>query len=119
MTDEFYFPERFDSTLADDGVKFEVIDENDHVWGVFKCRLIDRTLPRWRTTMERIQRRYKNDNKTKLIDIRGELFVELALVDWEEVKDGKGKAIPFDKATAIRYFMNPRARFALDELFAK
>lgn len=114
---EFFFPDRFDNTLADDGVKFEVIDENDHVWGVFKCRLIDRTLPRWRTTLERVQRRYKNDNKTKLVDIRGELFVELSLVDWD-MKDAKGKSIPFDKAVAVRYFKNDKAKFALEYLFA-
>jgi hypothetical protein len=116
MTD-FLFPDRFNDNLAEEGVKFEVIDENDNVWGVFKCRLIDRTLPRWRTTMERIQRRYKNDHKTKLVDIRGELFVELSLVDWD-MKDAKGKAIPYDKATAIKYFNDPRAKFALEYLFA-
>lgn len=115
MTD-FVFPTRFDTAIADEGIWFEVVDELDNEWGSFKCVLLDRGIPRYQHAVERLRRKHNGKRKVSE-DFKAELFVELALVDWK-LKNAAGKDIPFTKESALSYFSNPRATFALDYLSA-
>lgn len=119
----FHFPARYDDTLADEGVWTSVIDEVGNDYGRFKLSLFDELTPRYRSTLERLQRKYppKNGkpNATYMAMTEDQklilTFVELAMSDWE-IKDEKGKAIPFSKEAAKEYFADPRALFVLREL---
>lgn len=100
---------RFDRKLANDGREFYIEDENGTYYGTFKCALVDQTLPRYRTALERLQRKYQpNGPKGKRAEvdetIAAELFVELALLDWDGIFDAEDKPVPFTKANAIAYF---------------
>lgn len=119
----FHFPARYDETQADEGVWRTVLDEVGNDYGRFKLCLFDELTPRYRTTLERLMRKYPTKNgkanaayAAKTDDQKNvEVFVELALADWE-IKDAKGKLIPFSKETATEYFNDPRALYVLREL---
>lgn len=122
----FYFPKRFDSTQADEGVWTSVIDEMDNLWLRAKLCLFDENTQRYRITMERLQRKYPRGRNgqpnAKLKEMSAdalaiELFVEMSFVDWE-LKDAKGKLIPFSKEAAVEYLSQPEALFALSALGA-
>lgn len=121
----FHFPTRYDETQADEGVWTSVVDEMDNVWGRFKLCLFDETTPRHRVTLERLQRKYpaKKGQPNAALKAKSqdewavELFVEMSVVDWE-MKDAKGKAIPYTPEAAIAYLSDPRALFVLKEIGA-
>ncbi|MDD1452639.1 hypothetical protein NHF48_019680 [Sphingomonas sp. H160509] len=121
----FHFPARYDEAQADEGVWTSVIDEVGNHYGRFKLCLFDELTPRYRVTLERLQRKYpaKNGRTNEAYAAKSddeknvEVFVELSLVDWE-IKDEKGKAIPFAKDTAIAYLSDVRALYVLRELAA-
>jgi len=121
---EFNFPTRYDEAAADEGVWTSVIDEMDNLWGRFKLCLFDETTQRYRLTMERLMRKYRNaaksnpGSKEKTNEERAvEVFVELALVDWE-ITNKAGKAIPFSKEAAVRYLMAPQALYVQNAIVA-
>lgn len=113
---EFEYPARYDEAIADDGVWTTVIDENDAVWGRFKLALFDITTQRYKTTLTRLQRKYRNrkGEPASKDHMTVEIFVEMSLVDWEVTI--KGKAVPFSKEAAIAYLNDDRALFALKAL---
>lgn len=118
MTD-FFFPERFDVSLAEEGEWFEVVDENENVWGEFKCLLVDQTLPHYKVAIERLNRKYNTGSSKRKKkpgdDFAAELLVTMSLRDWK-LNDAKGKPITYTPELAMKYFTNPKGAFVLTYL---
>lgn len=122
---EFHFPARYDETKADEGVWHVVLDELNQSHGRYKLCLFDELTQRYRVTLERLQRKYpaKNGRPNEAFAAMTEdqknieIFVELALVDWD-IKDAKGKAIAFSKEAAIKALSAPSALYVLREIAA-
>lgn len=119
MTDfNFDIPERFDTATADDGVWFAIHDENDRLWGEFKCAMIDPEARKTVLLRDRLKVKHAKDIRLKKLDaivVAREMFLELSLLDWKMTgKDGK--AIKFSKEAATAYFNLPSTKYALDAL---
>lgn len=117
MATKWNFPKRFDNDIAEDGIWFEVVDENGNEWGAFKCQLIDKTTQRWKNAVARVVRERQRGN-SKVEHTNADLFVEMSLLDWR-LKDGNGKAVAFSKDEAKDYFRQPEAEFVLEQLNAR
>jgi len=120
MTDfNFDLPERYNETIADEGVWFSVYDENNRLWGEFKCALYDTDSRRMKKAQEALKVKYAKEIRTKSADaevLGTELFLDAILLDWK--LNGKdGKAIKFSKEAASAYFaQKPVAKFVLPAL---
>jgi hypothetical protein len=126
MSDDLFdFPKLYDETLADDGEWFKVIDENDKLWGDFKCRLIDPTVPHYKIALERLQRKFRKNNPSKVTKkleedaIYIELFLELSLVTWRDVPGKGGKPVPFSRENAEKMFASRYGPFIFRGLQSK
>jgi hypothetical protein len=116
---------RFDETLANEGVKFDVYDEHANHYGAFVCLLQDKHSPRYLSALEGVNKRLSVLQRTLSADqkkdrnvinkIAAEFFVDMSLIDWE-LEGEDGKAIPFTRADAIEYLtLYPFVREKLDE----
>jgi len=119
MTFDFAIPERFNTDVAEEGVWFEIYGEADQHFGDFKCVLADPESTKLKLAQERANQRNQKGLRTKAVktdDIAREIFLDVILVDWREVKDGKGKDVPFSKAAAKAYFEAPGTKYVLQNL---
>lgn len=121
MTDfNFHIPTRYDNATAEEGVWFEVVDENEHSWGEFKCAMMDEDDRRIKLATDRLKQKFAKEIRTKTVDVKviqRELFLAATLQDWRGVKDGKGKEVPFGAEAARAYFETPAvSRFVLPHL---
>ena len=114
MTDfNFHIPQPFDQQVADEGVDFEFFDKNKVHWGTFKCLYLDANSRKIKLAQDRIKQKYARELRLGTEDneaIGLELFLDAILVAWSEVKDGKGKEVPYSKEAAEAYFANPTVR---------
>ena len=120
MTDfTFDIPERYDAKIADDGVWFSIIDENERLWGEFKCAMFDTDSRRIKLIQDRIKTRYAREIRLKTVDneaLGREVFLEAILLDWRKV-NSNGEPVDFSAEAAKAYFSNPKvAKFALPAL---
>ena len=119
MTD-FAIPERYDETAANEGVWFVIDDENGNEYGSFKCRLIDQFSNRAELERKRIIQKYnlKDQRASKKMTDEDRMRIvlcESSLVDWE-MKDAKGKKVPFSVEKALEYFSLDATKFVFVEL---
>ena len=122
MTDfVFDTPERYDETLAGDGVWFDIETESGKLVGSFKCRLIDNYSQRVELEQKRVVEKYNLRNKKVANAMTDEerlriVFCEMSLCDWKVT--AKGKPVPFSAETAMKYFSqtNPTIRKAFVDL---
>jgi hypothetical protein len=112
-------PSRYNEELADEGVWFSVYDEDDRLWGKFKCAMYDADSRRFKQAFDRLKTKYAKEIRTKSTDAEkmgAELFLDAVLLDWEEVTVG-GKEFAFTRANAELYFAHkPHLKFALPKL---
>ncbi len=116
---KFKLPKRYDMTKAEEGVWFDIADDNGVEWGKFKCRLIDDTSQRSELAYKRIRMKYASDIKTKKLneyDSIKVVFCEASLLDWAGIQDEKGKDIPFSLNDALEYFGMEETRWLLLQL---
>lgn len=112
---KFKVATRYDVKLGKEGlwkpVSEEFRDERDVVietvyYATFKVAVWDNQNPTWKWQNERYQRVHKQEiaqlksDEEKLVH----RFVHLCLLDWKDIVDEKGKAVPFSKEAAIEFF---------------
>ena len=118
---KFAIPQRFESTLADDGVWFGVVDENENHWGDFKCRLMDQDSRSYKQAQERVHTRLQKLHRNKPVEnevLLREIFLDAVLVDWRKVPGANGKDVPYSAQDAREYFEAEGTKFALLNLMA-
>lgn len=118
---KFAIPQRFENTLADDGQWFEVVDENENVWGEFKCRLMDQDSRTYKLAQERVHNRLEKLHRNKPVEkevLLREIFLDAVLVDWRKVPGANGKDVPYSAKDAREYFEAEGTKFALLNLMA-
>lgn len=109
---------RFDLDLANTGIEKPVYDENKTLYGYFKFGLQDDANPRLRV----LKQRYETANAERLEGLNNferlvDLFVELYLKGWREVKDPDGKDVPFSKDAAKAYLGHEAFYFVFEQLW--
>jgi hypothetical protein len=115
---KFNIPKRYDADLAENGVWFNISDENGNQYGEFKCRFMDTTSQRTELALKRIRTKYASEIRSKKMGDWDSIKVVMAegvLIDWK-MKDDKGKDIPFSIEAALEYFSLEQTRWVLLEL---
>lgn len=104
-------PARFNKAEANDGVKFEIIDDvTDFNYGTFRCGYFNTAVPRVKQIIEREERklnaatraRGRKDDHDEMVK-GATIFAEAVLLDWD-MKDDKDKAIPYSVKAAVEFF---------------
>lgn len=105
-------PQRYDDTLAHEGIDLPVIDEAGNYRGTWIVTLRDNNDQRYRAA----EIRYLKTNSNRLRGIKDEALrnmdklVDLSVVGWKDIKDKSGKDIPFSKDVA-KQFLSQEARY--------
>jgi hypothetical protein len=118
---KFAIPQRFESTIADEGQWFEVVDEHNNTWGEFQCRLMDQDSRTYKLAQERVHTRMQKLHRNKPVDnevLLREIFLDAVLVNWRKVPGADGKDVPYSAADAREYFEAEGTKFALLNLMA-
>lgn len=116
---KFHIPQRYDMTLAEEGVWFSIYDENNTHWGDFRLGYLDPSSPRTELVYKRIRAKYAAQIRSnKLADLEAikVVFVEAILKDWRGIKDDKGKEVEFSIENALAYFSEEGTRYVLSRL---
>ena len=115
---KFFIPKRYDENMAEEGVWFEVFDENDNFYGSFKLRFLDNTTNKTHLEAKRLMRKYKIDatGKGKRSDAEKAaeatkfarvIFCEMILCGWKLPKDANDlnpKESEYTVEDGIEYF---------------
>lgn len=118
---KFAIPQRFSNDLADEGVWFEVVDENEITWGEFKCRLMDQDSRSYKLAQERVHTRLQKLHRNKPVEnevLLREIFLDAVLTEWRKVPGPDGKDVPYSADNAREYFETEGTKFALLNLMA-
>ena len=122
MATKFTIPQRFNMSLAEDGVSFDVFTKTGLHYGAFKCRLADYDSPTWKRETEKVRKELtrKNRNIQPEADVvMRELFLRVILVDWKGIKGADGKDVAYSEDNARDYFNQAGTNFVMNELFAQ
>jgi hypothetical protein len=115
----FHIPSRYDESMASEGSWFDVVDEHGNLWGNFKMVLFDSDNPAIKKAQERTKFKFAKEIRLNQITndkLALEVFLEAVLIDWE-VKDAKGKLVPFSVEAARAYFSQPKVfKFVFPQL---
>lgn len=115
------FPKRFDAKDAENGVWFDVYNENGDFYGSYKCCLFDKHNPYTKIKLERYDRTHrkelqaqgkKPDDQYAVVHF----FVHTVLQDWK-LLDDEGNQIPYSVENAISVLSDPEAAFVVEFLF--
>ncbi|EIZ79233.1 hypothetical protein WSK_2078 [Novosphingobium sp. Rr 2-17] len=116
---EFDAPLPYDSTIADEGVGFTVV-LSGREYGTFHCIYLDPLSKRTEALNKQFEARHAKAIRTgKLKGIaQGKLlFIENILKGWSDVKNLKGKDVPFSIEAATAYFSGPAGDHVYAELW--
>lgn len=121
---------RFDATIADSGVWFDVEDPMGNTYGSYLCALIDKHTNRWKVTLARMEREHAlKQKRNRILKEKGQkveddtdnfaakLFVELSLLDWKGLVDENDVEAPFNKDDALEFLCSEDAQWILEALY--
>ncbi len=116
---KFYYPQRVDKTVAEQGVWFDVYDKSDNYHGSFKCRHMDVASPLHQVNVARALRIHAEKLRGNKKLENAVIMIENSITDWKlpvDPEDKSAKAEPYSKDSALEYFSDDDALFVLSEL---
>lgn len=116
---DFDAPLPYDETIADEGVGFTVV-LSGREYGTFHCIYLDPLSKKAEALDKKFEARHAKairTGKLKGIAKNKLFFVEFILTGWSDVKDRKGKDVPFAIDAATAYFNGPAGDHVYAELW--
>lgn len=118
---DFKFYDRFDEAKAERGVEHAIYDNVGNYYGTFTTILFDEFSKPFQVAKDRFIRvnkdKHNDEDTAENADVFA--FVDICLLGWSGVKNGKGKEVPFSKEAAVVLLSHEKSAWLKAQLLSR